>query len=486
MIHAPRSVVAALVVSLAAIGNTATAQQGAPETQNQPSIEAARTSIEQRLAESLKELSALRAGISDERLPLAEQLSQLEAQVTEARSEFDEVAAELAEKTQGLNNLRTTIDGLESQTGYLDNLLAKYNEEFAARLHAAELGRYRPQLQQRRARLENQDLPQHERIETHLDTLALSLDRLEDVIGGTRFEGSAVADGIRKSGRFVLVGPSALFQSDDGADIGSVTELPGSEEPIVIGFSNPEDRDAAARLALGTGGAFPADVTLGNAQKVESIEETWWEHVQKGGVIMIPMAVLAGLALLVVLIKWLSLLFVRAPSKRQIKHLMGHIDDNDFDGAQVYAKTMPGPAGRMLQAGAKHLGQPRELIEAVLFEQVLSTRLRLQSWLPFVGICATSAPLLGLLGTVTGIMGTFSLMTEFGTGDPKVLSSGISEALITTETGLIVAIPSLLLHAFLARKVKSLIDGMEKAALQFLNRLHDPIDLDDRVEAISA
>ena len=102
---------------------------------------------------------------------------------------------------------------------------------------------------------------------------------------------------------------------------------------------------------------------------------------------------------------------------------------------------------------------------------MLSSRLRLQGWLPFVAICATSAPLLGLLCTVTGIMGTFALMTEFGTGDPKVLSSGISEALITTENGLIIAIPSLLLHAFLSRKARSLVDGLEKMALQVLNRI---------------
>jgi biopolymer transport protein ExbB len=91
--------------------------------------------------------------------------------------------------------------------------------------------------------------------------------------------------------------------------------------------------------------------------------------------------------------------------------------------------------------------------------------------LPFVAICATSAPLLGLLGTVTGIMNTFSLMTVFGTGDPKTLSSGISEALITTEYGLIVAIPSLLLHAFLSRRARRVLDEMEQVAIAFLNQL---------------
>jgi biopolymer transport protein ExbB len=125
----------------------------------------------------------------------------------------------------------------------------------------------------------------------------------------------------------------------------------------------------------------------------------------------------------------------------------------------------------MLAAGVEHMGEPAELVEEVMYEHGMSARLKLQRFLPFVAICASSAPLLGLLGTVTGIMNTFKLITVFGTGDVKTLSSGISEALITTEYGLIVAIPSLLLHAFLSRKAKAIGDDMDKAAIAFLNEL---------------
>ena len=91
--------------------------------------------------------------------------------------------------------------------------------------------------------------------------------------------------------------------------------------------------------------------------------------------------------------------------------------------------------------------------------------------LPFIAIAAASAPLLGLLGTVTGIINTFKLITVFGSGDVKTLSGGISEALITTEFGLIIAIPSLLLHAFLSRKAKGIVHRMETTAVAFLNKL---------------
>jgi biopolymer transport protein ExbB len=451
----------------------------------QRTIADAAASMDRDMKAALQELDALRTAIGAERLPLAERLGEVEKNLSAIRKEYDAVSSDLVQKTDSLTSLEGTLKSLNQQSDYLSTLLGQYTEEFKTRLHIAELQRYAEPLQAAKLALENTKLTDEDRFATQLSVVELSLDKLEDALGGSRFQGTAkVENGEFKDGRIVLVGPMALFQSADGQDIGSIEEEPGSQEAKVVSFSEKADRDAAAGLAVGSGGRFPMDVTLGNAQKVEAIKETWWEHVQKGGVIMIPMAVLAGAALLVVLLKWLSMAFIRRPSKRQVDQLLDSIEGSDYASAVEIAESMPGPGGRMLQAGAEHLGEPRELIEEVMFEKVLTTRLSLQSWLPFVAICATSAPLLGLLGTVTGIMGTFALMTEFGTGDPKVLSSGISEALITTEHGLIIAIPSLLLHAFLARKAKGLTDGMEKMAVQFMNhvRTPEPIDHHDSVE----
>ena len=155
--------------------------------------------------------------------------------------------------------------------------------------------------------------------------------------------------------------------------------------------------------------------------------------------------------------------------------------------ATVREKEIPnrllGPVGVMLQNGVEHLHEPRDLIEEVMYEDVLKTRLKVEGLLPFISICAASAPLLGLLGTVTGIISTFKLITLFGSGDAKTLSGGISEALITTEFGLIVAIPSLLMHAFLSRKARGVIHQMEAAGVALVNQIsktprpgHDPTD----------
>ena len=104
-----------------------------------------------------------------------------------------------------------------------------------------------------------------------------------------------------------------------------------------------------------------------------------------------------------------------------------------------------------------------------MYEQVLATRLKLQRMLPFVAITASSAPLLGLLGTVTGIMNTFTLMTVFGTGDIKTLSSGISEALITTVAGLAVAIPAVIAYNWFVSQIKEIADELGHFSSELMN-----------------
>ncbi|MCC7398480.1 MAG: MotA/TolQ/ExbB proton channel family protein [Planctomycetes bacterium] len=474
----PRSVFRSFLVALPCLWALAAlpAQQGdaapAPAKQEPPSFEQAAADVQRRLAQSLDELAKVRERIAAEKVPMDKRLREAEAELQRLRGDYQELARQLDTQTLDLGNLRNDSERRRGQTTYLSGLLGDYLRGFESRLHIAELQRYGARIEQARLAMQNQDLPEADLFLSELAVVDASIDRVDDVIGGARFDGKALdQNGLQEIGTFVQVGPAVLFRAADGKDIGLVDQVLGSLEPNVMPLADPDDRAAAAQLVFGTGGAFPLDPTLGNAHKIAAIEETWLAHVQKGGPVMVPIFVLAGLALLVVLGKWLAMAFLRQPSRRQLDELLDYVRAGDRGAAVQQAGTLRGPVGRMLRAGAEHLDEPRELVEEVMFEQALSARLKLNSWLPFVAICATSAPLLGLLGTVTGIMGTFELMTVYGTGDPKTLSSGISEALITTEYGLIVAIPSLLLHAFLSRRARGIQDGMEKAAVAMLNEL---------------
>jgi biopolymer transport protein ExbB len=428
--------------------------------------------VQQQLRDAVAELDALRGRIADEKIPLSKRLNELESELSAARGLYQQRTRTLDSRSLDLSNLRSEIKTRQDEADYLSNLLSEYLRNFESGLHISELQRYADSVEEAKLAPENREMMQGEVFAAQAQVLDRSLDRLEGALGGTIFEGTAVdPQGIVNTGRFALVGPIALFRSADGSAVGLAEQRLGSLEPTVIPFASPETTASAALLVRDGAGVLPADTTLGNAHKMEATNESFEEHVKKGGPVMIPIFAMAGLALLVALYKWLRLTFMRKPSKKKVRKLMTAAGEGDAEAAVALSARMKGPLGRMLKTGVEHLDEPRELVEEVMYEQVLTARLQLNRMLPFIAICAAAAPLMGLLGTVTGIINTFKMITVFGSGDVKSLSGGISEALITTKFGLIVAIPSLLLHAFLSRKARGVIGQMETAAVGFVNQV---------------
>lgn len=464
------SLVALLALALVASSSTdLSAQEGQAGT----SFVEASADLERQLVESLAELGALRETIAAERIPLGRRLAELESELSRARLEYQQTTRLLDSRTLDLSNLRTELEARKNQAAYLSNLLGEYARNFESRLHIAELQRHRLMLDRVRLATEDTTLSQAEQQATQVQLLVAALERLEDVLGGTRFQGTAVdASGRVQLGTYALVGPLAIFRSTDGARVGTAEQrLGGSLEPALVEFGRPEDATAGGEVVMVGAGSLPVDPTLGNAHKMQDTRESFLEHVQKGGPVMIPIFVLAAAALLVALYKWIALVVLPRPSRKRVRALLAAVDQQDEETVRARVRGLRGPIGRMLAVGVAHLREPRELIEESMYETVLTTRLKLQSFLPFIAICAAAAPLLGLLGTVTGIINTFKLITVFGSGDVKVLSGGISEALITTKFGLIVAIPALLMHAFLSRKARGYVGEMEAIAVSFVNHV---------------
>jgi biopolymer transport protein ExbB len=123
----------------------------------------------------------------------------------------------------------------------------------------------------------------------------------------------------------------------------------------------------------------------------------------------------------------------------------------------------------VLKATLEHLDSDRDHLEDVISESILHETPFLDRFGSTILVLAAVAPLLGLLGTVTGMISTFDVITEFGTGNPKLLSGGISEALVTTELGLIVAIPALLAGNLLGGWAEGIKDAIDKSALRLTN-----------------
>lgn len=176
------------------------------------------------------------------------------------------------------------------------------------------------------------------------------------------------------------------------------------------------------------------------------------ERIQQGGIIGYIIIGLGALALLLILERATILAFTRHKMKRQLR---------------IETPRLNNPLGRLRQVNEQNPAANADILGSKLDQSIIKEIPRLRRYLPTLAVFAAVAPLLGLLGTVTGMIETFQSITLFGTGDPKLMSGGISHALVTTELGLIVAIPILLLHNWLsgnARQLVYLLD-VENAAL---------------------
>jgi len=145
------------------------------------------------------------------------------------------------------------------------------------------------------------------------------------------------------------------------------------------------------------------------------------------------------------------------------------VSSGDIAAAVNFCRQKSGSTARVVAATLRNIDRERDHLEDIISENILHESGTLNRFGTFIIVIAAVSPLLGLLGTVTGMIATFDVITEFGTGDPKLLSGGISTALVTTELGLIVAIPTLILGNLLSGWSNRIKDEMEKVALRVIN-----------------
>lgn len=423
------------------------------------------------LDKALAELAEVRKQVEAEKVPLARAVNALEQRVLDEKAALQKAERFQENQLVELNALKNQVKARNEEAKYVGSLLGEYARSFRTRTHVAEQARLKPLLDAHDAAGASVDLSEAEKIARQGELLKAALNRVQALAGGEAFEASVLGvAGKLEKGRVALLGPVAVFASAETPLVGVVQMELNKADPSVFPF--PEAMAAGARsLATSGDGSVGLDATLGGAIKIASIEESLVEHFLKGGVVMWPMLALAVLALLVGVVKWVQLSRVRLASTTDLQDVLDELEKGDRAAAKRRAEAIPGPAGEMLVTAVQHVDEKKEYIEEVLYERMLVTKPKLESMLPFIALTAASAPLLGLLGTVTGMITTFNMISIFGTGDPKTMSSGISEALITTEFGLYIAIPALMLHAFVSRKAKGVLGSMEQTAVGFINGL---------------
>ncbi len=198
-----------------------------------------------------------------------------------------------------------------------------------------------------------------------------------------------------------------------------------------------------------------------------------FEIIAAGGWLMLPI-ILCSVAVIAISVERYWTL---GPKKIAPKHLLaqvwGWLKNNQMDSAKLYELKNSSGLGRIFAAGLSNSRQGREVMKDSIQEAANHVIHEMERYLSVLGTIAAIAPLLGLLGTVLGMIKVFTAIMLEGTGNAGVLAGGISEALITTAAGLCVAIPAMIAHRYFQRHVDGLVVFMEQEAIKLVDALHN-------------
>lgn len=262
----------------------------------------------------------------------------------------------------------------------------------------------------------------------------------------------ATADGSKEDRDVVRVGVFNLI--GDGSFLtygkGGVAELPRQPDGRYLGQA------ADLFSASGAGAEFALDPTAGTLLGAAVESPSVIDRIHQGGPVGYIILGVGAIAAVIAIFKIITLFGVAAAVNKQAKN--------------PGSPSTKNPLGRVLKAVQDNPSSDTEAMELRLSEAIMKETPKLSSWLMFLKIVSVVAPLAGLLGTVLGMIETFQSITLFGAGDPKLMAGGISQALVTTVCGLVVAIPIVLLHTAAASKAKRVEEILEEQSAGMVAR----------------
>jgi biopolymer transport protein ExbB len=423
-----------IVASVALFGATETELQRA-YAKEFAFLKAQKEMLTKRLAEVKKEDASKIAKAKRE-------IEQLQAKVLAKTQQSEKLADNLFAAQQNTENVNSDTALIESVVLQGDSSLAPYGIKLAV------------------------DKENYPATLTQLFSEILSLaDRLSSV---RVEEGSFyLKDGTEKKGKLIKVGNIATY-GIAGNTAGVLVPAGGNKLKL---WDAPESAETARALAKKQ---LPETLHIFVYENVskeieDKAEKSVLDVIESGGIIGWVIVVLGIFALLLALLRAFFLSSAGSKTMPVAQETLEHLKRDGVEKTLEFLKTKKGAAARVMKATVRNLDRDREHIEDIVAEAIMHESERLDRYGSAIMVVAAVAPLLGLLGTVTGMIATFDIITEFGTGDPKLLSGGISIALVTTELGLIVAIPLLLIGNMLNGWAERIKDGMEQSALHIIN-----------------
>lgn len=403
--------------------------------------EQAKQSVLNDIKTAQRSLSSTQKSIAKEQASLAKQIFTKQQSLSKLREQAAVNRRLADENTLSLNQLQTRLDTWQQQQQYQLNLLSRF-------------------VRQNSNKALNNEQTSNNQNELLSQVVSFINDQEQALYPRFKKQAVVLNNGELTQANTLQVGPVAWFST---------------QTPKLMGLLNLDDESNALKVALvqSSSDDNPLDNTLKQNGIGETLlsfdpslthlvtsqaqQESPLEHLEKGGLWAIPIILFACFALTIALVKAAQLLRlskIKMHSQMQLQTLFKSKNSSEFAGMQQQLFNLT------LQS---EKGQVRD---DQLFNQLIHDKHKLDNFIGAIAVTAAVAPLLGLLGTVSGMIETFKMMTLFGSGDPEVVSGGIAQALITTELGLVVAIPALVLNALLSRKAKAYYSQLEGFALQ--------------------
>ncbi|MEY5012419.1 MAG: hypothetical protein RLZ22_128 [Verrucomicrobiota bacterium] len=421
------------------------------------------------LDKAVKELTATQREYSDLRRALYRDINRLDDEALLLGKELRALVREEEERTARLNSLEREVEARKTDFNYAVGVLNQYSKALLTRLHPAENQIYLQEVEgadQRAA--SNIENPLSELTERR-KVVEIALARLGNLIGGHRFDGKALRNGNEAmEGTLLCAGPAVYFASKDKSFEGASTyAASGTELPTVVAV--PGEKGEITKAIFEGNGSLPLDGTMGKAMLTVEAEDTIFETIEKGGMVGHCILILGVISFLIVIYKFIEIQRFPVPDRATINRILDHLVTGNQKAAHQEAAVLQGLSGAVVRAGVENFHAKRKVLEEAIFEKLIDVKPTLERYLPFLALTASTGPLLGLLGTVLGIIKTFQAMVIYGTGNAKNFSAGISEALITTAEGLVVAIPVLILHGLMKGLAKGKAGEVESIAIALVN-----------------
>ncbi|HCE3714132.1 biopolymer transporter ExbB [Vibrio parahaemolyticus] len=379
-----------------------------------------------------------------------EELAAQQALGDQLKATFDENDKQLTELTE---TLRVRSGTLGEMFGVVRQYAGEFKGLFAASQNAVQF----PERDALLTKLaESKELPSTQELEAFWHTI------LQQVVvsGDTSTTKATVVYGEGKEAvrDVTLVGEFNAIA--DGKYVIYVPQTGKFEELSRQPSKNITSQVAGFESAKGTYEPLFLDPSRGVILSLLVQSPTVQERIDQGGIVGYVILAMGAVGVIIALLCFLRLQIIGGKMRKQAKS----------------DTVIPGnPLGEVIQAYQDHKGDNLEDLEAKLDEIILRNAPSIERFISSIKLFASVAPLLGLLGTVMGMIGTFQAITLFGTGDPKLMAGGISEALVTTMLGLVVAIPLLFLYTIVHSKGRRLVQTLEEQSAGFIARYQEKL-----------